>query len=436
MNNNEKPVRNVLLFCSGAGRQLMDKCPESEHIKYSAIGFTVLSTGLLASIYGGYAFYTVFRNYPVAILFGLLWGSIIFNIDRFIVSTFRKTGTFKVDIRQAIPRIILASLIAICIARPLELHLFSKEINGLLIKEYTAAKKIEETNLEHRVNTAQKRITGQLEKAGAALNAANTYKVTRDKAAEEYHKECDGTGGTLIRGDASECKRKRKYYEQVNAEYISFYQGIDKINLLTDDLTEKYKINNELWQKERDRNIQALNDKIDALKGAGGMASFLEKHKALSELSERDRNIMIMNYFIFLLFVFIEIVPVTFKLLTPKGAYDHYLNLEYLNAKQEFENGTVKAAEQAWQVLKRRLELEEENRITAEASEYSSDKRLEIARTFIDKRSEIERAFMLSKTENWHKDVLQKTNVEKTLQEDFQLFINSFLKQPRSESEG
>ena len=410
----------------------MDRCPESEHIKYSAIGFTVLSTGLLAAIYGGYAFFTVFREYYIAILFGLLWGSIIFNIDRFIISTFRKTGVFKFDVRQAIPRMILAAIIALCISRPLELHLFSKEINDHLIEKYTAAKKMEETNLELMVERAQTRITAQLEKARDTVNTANIYKETRDRAAEEYHRECDGTGGTMIRGDAAECKRKGEYYNQVNDEYVRFYQSIDNINLLAADLTEKYKLNNEIWQKEKDLNISAINERIKVLKAPGSITSFLEKHKALSELSAKDRSIMIMNYFIFLLFVFIEIIPVTFKLLIPKGAYDHYMNLEYLNADCEFENESVKATEQSREARKRRLELDQEERITAETGEYSSGKRLDLAKTFIDKRSDIERDFILSKTESWQKDVLHKTDIERSMQEDFKHFMGTFLRQFRS----
>ncbi|HAT69734.1 MAG TPA: DUF4407 domain-containing protein, partial [Flavobacteriaceae bacterium] len=39
-----------------------------------------------------YALYTVFDNYFAAIGFGLVWGLLIFNLDRYIVSTIKKTG--------------------------------------------------------------------------------------------------------------------------------------------------------------------------------------------------------------------------------------------------------------------------------------------------------------------------------------------------------
>jgi Holliday junction resolvasome RuvABC endonuclease subunit len=47
--------------------------------------------------------------------FGIVWGLLIFNLDRFIVSTIRKRDRFSSEFLQATPRIILAIIIAIVI---------------------------------------------------------------------------------------------------------------------------------------------------------------------------------------------------------------------------------------------------------------------------------------------------------------------------------
>src|SRR4029077_6663621 len=53
-----------------------------------------------------------------------------FNFDRFLVSTMRKYGVSRhKQLWMAAPRVALALLIGVTIARPLELKIFEKEIN-------------------------------------------------------------------------------------------------------------------------------------------------------------------------------------------------------------------------------------------------------------------------------------------------------------------
>ncbi|MCV5951374.1 DUF4407 domain-containing protein, partial [Escherichia coli] len=72
-----------------------------------------------------------FNSWEWSLLFAIIWGLIIFNFDRFLVSTIRKYGVSKSkQWSMVIPRIVLALLIGFTIARPLELKLFEKEIEG------------------------------------------------------------------------------------------------------------------------------------------------------------------------------------------------------------------------------------------------------------------------------------------------------------------
>jgi hypothetical protein len=84
------------------------------------------------------ALLTIFDAIYPALLFELVWSLLIFNLDRFIVSTIRKRDKFTSELLQAIPRIILAVIIAIVISKPLEIKLFEKEINTVLLKEKNA----------------------------------------------------------------------------------------------------------------------------------------------------------------------------------------------------------------------------------------------------------------------------------------------------------
>src|SRR3546814_13622318 len=121
--------------CSGLQQSTVAKYP-AVHNKYVGIGATIFFTGLFAALSGGYALYFVFSGdggaIGYAVLFGLLWGLAIFNMDRYIVSSINKNASGIKQFMQATPRILLAVLIAIVIPRPLEITVFDKEIRDQL----------------------------------------------------------------------------------------------------------------------------------------------------------------------------------------------------------------------------------------------------------------------------------------------------------------
>ena len=131
-------LKQFFILCSGADKNLLQGCSEGEQTKFVGIGATVFFTAVMAFIAGSYALFTVFDNPYIAMAFGLIWGLLIFNLDRFIVSTIRKRDRFGSEFLQATPRIVLAVIIAVVISKPLEIKIFEKEINTVLLKEKNA----------------------------------------------------------------------------------------------------------------------------------------------------------------------------------------------------------------------------------------------------------------------------------------------------------
>lgn len=99
-------LKKFFILCSGSDTDILDSCSIGEQNKYAGIGATVFFTAVMAAIAASYALYTVFDNYFTAIVFGLIWGLLIFNLDRFIVSTIKKRNSFLDEFIQATPRII------------------------------------------------------------------------------------------------------------------------------------------------------------------------------------------------------------------------------------------------------------------------------------------------------------------------------------------
>src|ERR1700753_1955843 len=167
-----KKVTRFFWFCSGAHVDTLKKYP-IEHNKFVGIGATIFFTALFALLSGGYAMYFVFAGNPLApvfaVLFGLIWGTAIFNMDRYIVSSIDKQGSTNQQILQATPRILFAIIIGIVISRPLELKIYDKEIRQRLKSAYLKGQ-------HSRIDTLEKTYTQKYE-----MELGKTAELKREK---------------------------------------------------------------------------------------------------------------------------------------------------------------------------------------------------------------------------------------------------------------
>src|SRR3990167_1396756 len=92
-------------FCAGANVSILENCP-TESNKYVRIGASVLFMSLFAGLSGACALSEVYKSVWVRVVFGFLWGGMIFNLDRFCVSSMRKRGNIWADHRMAVSRIL------------------------------------------------------------------------------------------------------------------------------------------------------------------------------------------------------------------------------------------------------------------------------------------------------------------------------------------
>ena len=121
-------LRSFLLKCSGASPDILEECPKHETTIQTGIGSIILVTAALAFFSGAYAIHTVFKSFWASIAFGVLWSLIIFSIDRFVITTTKKSGNFWNEFRFCLPRLVLAVAIGVTISEPLKLELFRGEI--------------------------------------------------------------------------------------------------------------------------------------------------------------------------------------------------------------------------------------------------------------------------------------------------------------------
>ena len=293
-------LKQFFILCSGADRDLLEGCSEGEQTKYVGIGATVFFTAVMAFLASAYALFTVFDSIYPALIFGFVWSLLIFNLDRFIVSTIKKRDRFMDEFLQATPRIILAIIIAIVISKPLEIKIFEKEINTVLLKE------------KNEMELANKKQVGNYFKSDLDKNKAEIASLKADILTKEkevnalystYITEAEGTTGTKKLGKGPVYKEKREKHDASLKELAALKTSNEA------KIAEKEKIGKQL-QADLDKKVTQTQPIIEGFDG------LMARINALNKLP------WLPSFFIMLLFLAIETSPIIAKLLAPKGEFD------------------------------------------------------------------------------------------------------------------
>jgi len=296
-------LKRFFILCSGADKDLIYSCSNGEQNKYAGIGATVFFTAVMAFIASAYALFTVFDSVYPALLFGIVWGLLIFNLDRFIVSTIRKRENFWGELIQASPRIVLAMIIAVVISKPLEIKIFEKEINTVLLKEkneMAIANKNQVTNY----------FKGDVTKNQSEIDSIKSNIKAKEKEVadlyQSYITEAEGSAGTKKMGKGPIYKEKREVHDLALKQLDSLKSASAKT------ITEK-EARAKTLQTDLDKKVADSKPIIDSFDG------LMARINALGKLP------WLPSFFIMLLFLAIETSPIIAKLLSPKGEYDFKL---------------------------------------------------------------------------------------------------------------
>ena len=293
-------LKQFFIVCSGADKNILEGCSEGEQTKYVGIGATVFFTAVMAFIASAYALFTVFDNVYPALIFGLVWSLLIFNLDRFIVSTIRKRDKIGSEFLQATPRIILAVIIAIVISKPLEIKIFEKEINTVLLKEKNAMA------LENKKEVANY-FKSDLDKNKSEIDRLKLEITSKEKEVNTYYEtyiaEAEGTAGTKKLGKGPVFKEKIAKHDLAKKELDSLQKNnLSKIAIL--DKTAK------TLQTDLDKKVTETQPIIEGFDG------LMARINALNKLP------WVPSFFIMLLFLAIETSPIIAKLLSLKATLE------------------------------------------------------------------------------------------------------------------
>jgi hypothetical protein len=347
--------RQLLLTLSGAQVGVLDQCP-SERIKFQSIGWAILITSGIATVSMWFALYSAMGINPLlALVVAVAWGFVIMGIDRWLITSMPINGKRK--FAMAVPRLVLAILLGTLISTPLVLRVFESEINAQItvIKQERASAFLvqqEHSQIGEQV-TYWTNDVSNLEKVidsggTVAINPANDLEVqslTKQRTAEialqqKYYAQwqCQLYGG-------SGCPAGNG--QLAHASQAAYESAITEVNSLTSQIQQ---VENSLSATDATSQKSRLTQATDALPNAQQQLSLarsrenvlqanfdaqneqtnglLIRLEALDQLSANNLTVDSARFLLFLLFLVIECLPVTVKLIQQPGNYEKILEAE------------------------------------------------------------------------------------------------------------
>lgn len=324
---NPSRLERMLYFSAGVDLQLLKHCPNYDRVKLQGIGGTVLATALLAFLSGSYAFYTVFFaqigggsvsqalvpvQMAISVIFGLVWAAVIYNLDRFIVSTTgHGDGTESIEwfeIVRALPRFLMACLIGLVISKPLEIRIMKTEIETVLMEsrkaEYDKYEAKDRETRDREIKEANE-VKNDLLKQRLAKQAEITKaQETRDQLEKEVVAESQTGISVKFKAKKLLLEQRIAELEEVKERVLPEIKEFDRRIKAQEDAVvasdEKYNLGKDEWQRKAD--------------GVDGLINRIEiAHKKSPTAS----------WFLTLMLIFIEVAPLFFKMMLTLSPIDY-----------------------------------------------------------------------------------------------------------------
>lgn len=344
---------NFLISLSGARSEILAQCP-TERLKFQSLGWAILITSGIATVSMWFALYSALGVNPfVAVLPALMWGLVIMGIDRWLVTSMPVGSSRRWT--MALPRVLLALLLGSLISTPLVLRIFQSEINTQIsvIRAQRASTFLSEqqhSQVGRQVNYWRADVANLqkvIDSGGyVTINPSTDPQVqslTKQRTAEQaqeqrYYQQwqCQlyGGKGCSVKGNGPLAKASEASYHQAKAQVATLTQEIrqrERQLSATDAASKRARYSQAgtalpaaqqqlkvavARENELQQTFDARNESTNGL---------LIRLEALNQLSGKSLTLNGARLLLFLLFLVIECLPVTVKVLQRPGNYERIL---------------------------------------------------------------------------------------------------------------
>lgn len=281
-------LNEFLWFCAGVDRDLIRTC-KSDWASKSAIGGEILSTAILTAMSVGYAASIMTQNMFFVIAIGVLFGLIVFHLDRFVVTTMYSDGKPTISWKEFIsglPRIIIAIFLGLVVAIPIEIHIFRSAIN-----DYIYDCKTKEVLVSPEVVAIDERVEFARNAIANLDSCIHRYSIEYDMETRNPTRSGVGPHAMLI--------EKKLYAARTEIECL----------------------------KQKRDSLLMIKSKIVSHAPYTGEVSLSQNIEALYAVTDHGMRYMI-RLFVSLLFIIVLIIPVLSKMMKVDGVYDILLSTE------------------------------------------------------------------------------------------------------------
>jgi hypothetical protein len=283
-------IEDVFIWSSGANKDILSAVP-TEKNKYFGIGGTIIFTALMASFAGGYAFFTAFKSVELSVPFGIFWGMLIFNLDRYIVASFGvgdgKKTISKQELIEAAPRLAMAFILGLVISTPLELKLFEKEINveiaeiikekrnsladqdssyvnerAILKKEVSVLEQDQRNAAQGSYKTLEKNEVNQKLLEKQRLESELKILIINRNKNEQYLKRCQQNPNNNCNADRSNYITSSKRVQAKEKEIGSINEKITALNQIDNENLKAIRSKNQIEIDHKNSRIKELDSII------------------------------------------------------------------------------------------------------------------------------------------------------------------------------
>jgi hypothetical protein len=294
-------VRNLFLWLSGVDANLLASCeraPESERLKFAGIGGLVLIPAVLGFFSSMYAISTLTSNWFLIAVTGVVWGCIVLAIDRYLV------------------RYVFAIFVGIAVSHPVVLLWFDDSIRQTIEQNRRAAvdERLDAAEQEKRT-TASGSAEEQLDERREYLDCLRRLQ-TAEQTKRAVKLPCGYSSGLPTCG--SRCLAVQRQQDQVLVE-------IQRLEARAKEEEET------LSARRGDIDDRARGDVADI--EAGFSSDYLARVDALAQVEKGRPHVTQVKLFILILFVLVDIMPITMKLATPMGEYEEIRDTLMLEAR-------------------------------------------------------------------------------------------------------
>jgi hypothetical protein len=342
----------LLIKLSGARPDILVFCP-GERTKFQSLGWVIVITAGMAVMSMWFALTTTLGLNAFFAVFGaLLWGLVIMGIDRWLVTSMPHHRSRK--LLMAIPRLGLALLLGSVISTPFVLRIFASEINNQIsvIKENNEAAFLNSqqrstvgarvTKWQNTVSDLQKVVDSH----GAVpinptddpvIQGLNTELTNeRNVAATDYRAwQCQLYGGCgAPKGSGPLAQASQQRYDADEAQIASLTSQINarkqqlQASSTSSQATRLQQAQSALPGAQAQ--LAAARAEQDSLLSNfqltnGATNGLLIRLEALDQLSAKGGSLSAARWLLFLLFLAIELLPVSVKLMQQPGLYEQIL---------------------------------------------------------------------------------------------------------------